>query len=150
MMLKIDACDISKAIIDVRETRYPKKKYKEAGMFKSNMEMKAKTFERNNRLLTIPFEGDIKIRTNIKTFKFKKKFLCTYTKTEKATASEVVVALDKNFFKNNLTFFVADEDTGKFNMLMENINSDGTLDIAQFIRYNNIMVYDFIYGIAYR
>lgn len=148
MMLKIDAYAVANAVMVSRERMFPKKQYKELGL-KAKIEKRAEKLKRKNNILTMPFTGNIDIRTNVMAYRFKETKLF-FPKTIQVEISEIVISLDNNQFSfytasnpKTLCLYVANEDVQKFDMIINCMEKDVTIDMAQYIHESNMAVFDF-------
>lgn len=147
MMLKIDAYAIACAIRDAKETKYPQKEYKELGLLPVNTDRLVNTYKRQNQTIATPFtSGHLTSRMDVNKVSFKERKL--FGKAETVNIGQITLSLDEQqlmiFSLSNpkkLILYVANDDILKFDVLLTT-DEKQIVDVAQFIRENNIFVYD--------
>lgn len=149
MVLKIDGYDIACAAYNSREMKYPSNRFNEIG-FLSKVDMKriVDNFQRRNCVATLPFSGNVITDSNKYTAKFKETKMF-FAKTFEEKIGQVTIALDNqqfSFFAGNpkrVFLFVGEGYIPVFNNMLFN-NEQEVIDLAQFIRINNVFVHNFI------
>lgn len=148
MMLKIDAYEIAKAVSESKENRFPKRQFAEQGLFRHNIQSEVNRYKSRNINMVARLDASmITSRTNSYNVKYKECRL--FGKVQELFIGQINIILDSQpnsliFFNNSkaIVLMVANEDILKFDVLLC-MPEQNVIDLATFIRQNNIFVDDF-------